>query len=74
MKVPLPIKILFYFIIFNVIVTVVLELLTDVSLASFLYWALPCSAILYLIFLIVLKSHKKRKNYHGKFSNSSENL
>ena len=67
MNFPYPLKVLFYFVIFIFIVTLVVKLIIDSSITSFLYWFLPSCFVLYLAYLFFKKGQAQRKNYHSKF-------
>lgn len=72
MKYPLPIKVLFGFIILLTILGLVVKISFGAALSTTLYSLIPTAIILYWGFLLVRKGQKKREHYHSKFSNSDE--
>jgi threonine/homoserine/homoserine lactone efflux protein len=73
MKYPLPIKVLFAFIILLTILGLIVKISFGASVSTTLYSLIPTAVILYLGFLLVRKGQKKKENYYSKFSNSNEN-
>lgn len=59
MKYPLPIKVLFGFVIFLTILTLILKISFGSSLFDILSWLLPSGVVLYSGFLIVRRGQKK---------------
>lgn len=74
MKYPLPIKVLFGFILLLTISGVILKICFGITLATVLYSLIPTTVILCAGYLLVRKGQKTRENYHSKFSNSDKNL
>lgn len=71
MKYPLPLKILFVFVILLTILGFGVKISFGNSLMEILSWLLPTTIILSLSFFFVRNGQKKRENYHSKFSSSS---
>jgi len=68
MKFPLPIKLLFIFVMVLLMSTVVFKFYLGYSFFSILIWIIPSGIFLGVIFLFFRRGQLKRKNYHSKFN------